>query len=810
MSRARAIAKAADRRLWLQAVVHASGRSVAVAAGSGLGLVLADRLFAVGLPVCALVGVPLAAGAAAAGVLAARRRAKAGDAAVVLDHALGLRDRVSSSIALERAAHNGEAGDPFLALARQDAEGAAARADVRRAIPVRFDNWWVGAPLAVGALVAAAMLTPVFDVLGAGERRVERVALQEQREDAREAIDDVREQVRRALAETSADAATPEQLAALDDLDRELTQGDIKPDDARSKAASRLTDLADSFEDRAEREDRSLDALGERFAGLDGRATDDESAAKPLEEALRRNNWDAAARALDALQREAAQDGSLSEAERERAARDLDSLARALENAARGDRSTTDDSQAGGEPAQPQDEPSPQNSRAFDELRERGVPSDRARDAADSPDADKIRDALRAADMPPEQADRLAERIAQENRQREAQEQAQRDLRDLADALDDAAERTRNPDAAPPPAPSPSQTPPDASRQRGARGDEQNPQERSAPQRTPSAGDRRPENRNEPSQRESEKDPGAPQRSPQQGPAQDVGTDQGDDNTAPGDDKGRRVDDAQRPDGQPQPGTQDAPGSSKDDAASPSNQPAPQGAQQSQRDASGAGAAQEGETTRPGAGGDRNARNTQQPGATDGAASEGDRSGQGQSNGGMSRALDKVRELARRRDAAQQSREEAERLRRQAQRMLEDLSPEERDELRRLAEQIAKERGAPPDDFRGARTEDVDARRPTQTNDDAGRVIAEWLSEGRPGADDARGAVDTRRRLTEAAQGAQRAIEEQQTPARYADLIRRYFQRLPDAVERAAPAGEAPAAQDVAPSGGAGGSGGGE
>ena len=131
---------------------------------------------------------------------------------------------------------------------------------------------------------------------------------------------------------------------------------------------------------------------------------------------------------------------------------------------------------------------------------------------------------------------------------------------------------------------------------------------------------------------------------------------------------------------------------------------------------------------------------------------------------------------------------------------MQDMSPEEREELRRIAEQIARERGPGAEDFTDARTSDMDARRPSDPENDAGRVIAEWLTEGKPDADPSRGGVDTKRRLAEAAQGAQRAIEEQQAPSRYYDIIRRYFQRLPAAVERAAPAPDAP---DVQPSSGA-------
>lgn len=801
MTRARAITTAANRRLWLDALVRSAGRSLTLAGAGGLALVALDRLLGVGLPVWSLVGAPILLGFVGAGFLAARERRRAGDASIVLDHALGLRDRVSSSIALERAANDGEAHDPFLALAREDAERVASEASVRRAIPIRFDNWWLAAPFAAAALVTASLFTPVFDVFGASERRVERVALEEQRERSQEAIEEIKEELRQATASGAADAATPEQLRTLEDLERELAQGDISPDDARTKAASRLDDLARSFEDRAEREDRSLDALGEKFASLEGRASE-ESGAKPLEDALRRGDWGAAAEALEQLRRETAADSSISPDERERVARDLDSLARAIERAA----GPEQPAQGGVDPSRsPEDAGDPERreeSGAFDELREQGVPSDVARNLAQSRDAKEISDALRREGLAPEQAERLADRIAQENERRASEEQAQRDLRDLAKALNDAAENARNPDANPSPTPSPTQTPPTDPNRPNANEPRRDQQGAPQDQRTPSAGDNRPRNENDPSSRESEKDPGAPQRNPQQGPSQDVGTDQGDEQTSPNSDqRGRQVDDAQRPDAQPQSGTQDQQGSNKDDASSPSNEEAPDGAQQSQRDASGRGAGQEGQSQRPGSNADQRAEDGAQSGERDAGASEGDRSGQGESNDGMSRALDKVRELAKRQDFANQSREDAQRLREQAERMMQDLSPDEREQMRRLAERIAREQGAPSEDFTGAQTRDVDARRPTGAPEDSGRVIAEWLSDGKPDANDARGTVDARRRLTEAAAGAQRAIEEQQTPARHSEFIRRYFERLPKAVERGAPAPSAPArdAQDVAP-----------
>jgi hypothetical protein len=793
MNRARAIANAADRRLWLASLVRAAGRCATFAGVGGLALVATDRVFSFGLPVWALIASPLAIGCAAAILLAAHARRKAGDASIVLDHALGFRDRVSSALALEPTSMNGEANDPFFTLAQRDAERVASDAKVRSAIPLRFDNWWVAAPLAAVALVTAALLTPDFDVFGNSERRMTEVALEEQREDAAVALEEIREELRKATANESAEGATPDQLLALEELERELAEGSIDADDARSEAASRLEDLAQSFEDRAEREDRALDALADRLDARDeGSPT---SSASALEDALRRNDFDSAAQALEDLRRDIARDSSSTPAAREQLARDLDSLARSLEEAStpRGAQDQSAESESA-----PGDDRTPKNQEAADALREHGVPSNAADQLADAQNADEIREALHDRGLAPEQADRLAERIADENRNAAAEEQAQRDLRDLSQAIEKAAENARDPETippTPPPAPSPTQTPPDEPSRPDTGAERPKPTDPTQEQRTPAAGEERPQNESDPSQRESEKDPGAPQRDPQQGPAQDVGSDQGDDNTAEKG-KGRQVDDAQRPDGNPQPGSEDAPGSNADDAASPSNQKSPDGAQPTQRDAPGQGAEQESKERRPGGNADRESESDAPGSSTDETESSGSQSSQGETNDGVGRAMDKVRELAKRQRIAQQSREEAERLREQAERVMQDLSPDEREELRRIAEQIARERGPGVEDFSGARTREMDARRTGDPESDAGRVIAEWLTEGRPEGDASRGAVDTKRRLAEAAQGAQRAIEEQQAPSRYSDIIRRYFQRLPTAVERTAPA---PDATDVRP-----------
>lgn len=789
MTRARDIANAAHRRLWLAGVVRAAGRCATLFAAGGLALVVADRALALHLPVWALVASPLALGVGASIALGARARRRAGDASVVVDHALGLRDRVSSAIALEQ-----DDADSFAILAQREGERASETVDLRRAIPLRFDNWWVGAPIATGALLAGAILLPTWDALGRDAQRVEEVARRAEIDDAVRSIDDSAQRAREALAQAAVDAATPEQLAALDEIEQELAQGRIRPDEARAQAASRLDDLARSFEDRAERDDRAADALAERFGALD--ADTRESNTRDLEEALKRADFDAARRALEQLQRDlASQDSADPDAARERLARDLDAISRALQDAAR--QRELDAPRSPDAPPTPPD--APRNPDAFDALREQGLPSERANELADERDPRALRDSLEREGLTPEQADRLARQIAEENRRLDAQEQAERDAQDLADALQDLSRDVRdNAVPTPPPAPPTPPQPPSAT-------DPSQPQDAERDPSRPTTPDPQGrEDRQQPGQRESDKDPGAQQRNPQQGPSRDVGTDQGDEQQR-STERGRRADDAQKPDAQnPQPGPQDAPTQSKDDAASPSNQPAPPDSQPTQRDPGAQGTPQETETTGSDApGADQDAQREQESVARDDSAREGDRSAQGE---GVGRAMDKLREMQRRQQDAQQSRETAQRLREQAEQLLEQASPEEREQARRLAELLAQEQG-PTRPFDTARFDDVDARQaPRDESDDAGRVIAEWLSQGRNERDGTVGRADAQRRITDAARGAQRAIEEQQTPPRYADMISRYFRRLPDAARQASdsapstsPRAPAPTAPDAAP-----------
>jgi len=83
------------------------------------------------------------------------------------------------------------------------------------------------------------------------------------------------------------------------------------------------------------------------------------------------------------------------------------------------------------------------------------------------------------------------------------------------------------------------------------------------------------------------------------------------------------------------------------------------------------------------------------------------------------------------------------------------------------------------DESQPRRTEVMDIRKQRE-NDPAARVISQW--DAAPRSDGASGGVGPSLAggLTEAARGAQNAIEQQQVPAQYSDLVRRVFKKYVD------------------------------
>jgi len=176
--------------------------------------------------------------------------------------------------------------------------------------------------------------------------------------------------------------------------------------------------------------------------------------------------------------------------------------------------------------------------------------------------------------------------------------------------------------------------------------------------------------------------------------------------------------------------------------------------------------------------------------------------GQRQQQDGLARARDAAQRMRDSGQAAADQRTAAERLREGAQRI--SARPDSRGGERsgQLADRAPQNRAEPGERNDALRTDSIDARQ----RSDSTRVRAEVEAEGpatarRGGASDAEAA----RALREAAPSAERTLENQGVPARYRDLVRRYFRHDGRASSESEGEELAPGADD--PGGDAGGDG---
>ena len=227
----------AQRRLWLNRWLRCAGWSAAGAAGLYLLLVVVDRLFDLHMP----LGVVGLAEVAAAGVVScvwlARTRDGSVMAAVALDEAAGLKERVSSGL------YCFDSDDPFARAALADAEAVSSRVTVRRHLLVVWPRSMAYGAGAVAAALLALWLMPE-GLLGKSEARIEpegdRLAVQRAEAAIKKQLQPLKK-----LAETN--PAFGDDLEKLD----QFPEGKFeKPDDFRLEAVRRIDKLADTLRKR--------------------------------------------------------------------------------------------------------------------------------------------------------------------------------------------------------------------------------------------------------------------------------------------------------------------------------------------------------------------------------------------------------------------------------------------------------------------------------------------------------------------------------------------------------------------------------
>jgi hypothetical protein len=165
----------------------------------------------------------------------------------------------------------------------------------------------------------------------------------------------------------------------------------------------------------------------------------------------------------------------------------------------------------------------------------------------------------------------------------------------------------------------------------------------------------------------------------------------------------------------------------------------------------------------------------------------------------MRRLSEGLKQIADQQRDAQKLRRQVEQARELSEKMLQPDTPQQREEIRRLAQDIGGARGAGRDERQtplvgkprpeqsNPLTTPVDARQPAAPGRQPHETtVAEWYSNKPVQRDGTSTAPPDA--LRQAAQSAERAVEQQTIPSRYSDLVRGVFRRYSEQESAGRPA----------------------
>ena len=848
------LARRAAGRIRLARMLRLAGRGLVVGAAAALLTAAAGKA----LPLDQALTITIAAVSAGVALLASAaigltRRVSDTEGAGRLDESLRLHDRFTTAVELSEAPHRSVFGE----LALADAEKRAGGVSPARLIPLHPDRRVWGAGV-IGLVLAASA------ILFVPARQTEPAtafasSTAQQREAAGERIAEVAESLApEPITDTDPTQGDPvtaraDDLASeLDEIQERLERGELDAEDALATAAERLEAAAEESEARAAESAQTERSLAEAAAASQ---SGDETA--ELAESLASGDL---SRASEAARRLAEQSRGMPPEARERIARDLDTLAESLERAGAEEPPPESEGTSADESLREQlrervgdltDEDA-----VAEALQQEGLDAEAASDLADRLARDE-RDRQRT-ERTREDLRRLrdaVERTAEDMREPEPNQSdsTQNEPAGTDPAQTDPADQSSEPQD--PAGSDPTESPP-ADGEQGEPGQGEEPAENPSPPGASDPTDQSPtseqgqdpgsepgqetgqetgqEQGTEPGQQPAEgtdpkpaSDPGGQQEGEAGEPKEPGEGDQPSDQ--PGEQPGEQP--VEQPTDQPgtQPGEQseqqpgEQPGESQPGDPASENQPSGeqgQGQQQGQEQGQGEGqgqpnpdASEQGASEQQGRGQDGEQGGEPPPDAGESGSGESDSGepgsgepGSGQSGSGnpdsdqprsLSEELDRLADRQRQRRADEQRAAE---LRRKAQELLDDATPEERERLEEMAERLAQQNRLPqqgPTEPWDAAERTVDARDPNATPSDGDneQVLAEWYNpEGDPADGVERGEASAQR-LRDAAESAERAVEQQRVPPRYRRLVRDMYKRLQDrAAERE---GAAPLAEQV-------------
>jgi hypothetical protein len=317
----------AQRRLWMNRWLRQWGWSLLSIAVAWTLVWIADRLFALKLPAgwMALAGIMASLAASAVWLIPTREPIIA--AAVALDQAAGLRDRLASGLYAQK-----HTSDPFAQAVVADAERAAQGLSARTFVPIR---WTPSLSLSALMLVVAllSLLLPEFDLLG-GKRAEAMEARQGDR--ARQIQTALAKPVSalQEIAEKNPELDMNKDIKSLDDALKRDQSPD--PNVLRRETIKKLDRLQDALKQKAETDRyQALDETKKRLQQA-GRLSEPKTELGKLLESISASDFEQAQQEIKQLQEKLAKragEGGADAKQVEQMRKQLDEIGKKLQKA---------------------------------------------------------------------------------------------------------------------------------------------------------------------------------------------------------------------------------------------------------------------------------------------------------------------------------------------------------------------------------------------------------------------------------------------------------------------------------------------
>lgn len=397
----RAIRLAQQRWFW-QSWLRWTGWAALIGLGLAAALLVADRGLSLPIPgwvFLALVGLAIVVPA----VWAWWTLPSASQAAMRVDHRLGLKDRLASGLFAASLAQD----DPLAQQVMRDADRAAADIRLSQAVPVRFTRVWGWVVPAAGVVALLALFMPAdLNLLRRGHNSSQEQTHEAQAQAARAQIVQARSLIRELDTQTP-ELSEADPAAVLKEL-AQLTQRDLSDPQAQRQAAAELSQVQDKLAQAKQEKEQAFRTLQNAMSQLD---TAQQGPANRFADALRRGDFDAAQRELESLARKVEQ-SELSESDKELLRQQLQQMSQQLEQLAQ---------QAAQQQAQSQQQIQQSLQQAglsqqqIQQLQQQGYPPQAVQQA--------VQQSLQQQGVNPQQAQQQAQRIAQQVQQQQQQSQ---------------------------------------------------------------------------------------------------------------------------------------------------------------------------------------------------------------------------------------------------------------------------------------------------------------------------------------------------------------------------------------------------